>query len=124
MKENIVLDLLKTSVSLEIENDYAIKDDCIEINLPNGEIAVLTVTETDSASVDKQTVRVNDYVYNHDYGEMGGDVDIKLLLRNLKDVEDYAIDVSQISFEDVQVIDNVVIMPNEPIYKIVVSIKS
>lgn len=123
MAENIVLELLKTTVEIEIENGFVIKDDCIEIKLPNDEIAILKATFVGTIGDSNNFVRVNDYVYKHDYGEIGETRQNKLLLRSLQDVEDYAIDVSQINIVDVRIIGNFVISPYGTIVQIIVDSK-
>lgn len=124
MEENFVLELLKSTVPEEIANNYVIKEYCIEITLPNNTIAVLEIIEADETDcVENEQQADNEYVYNHDYGEIGEGNAIKLLLRNLKDVRDYVIDVVRTNIIDVAVKGDFIKVANKPTVKIFVSIK-
>lgn len=93
MMETILLDLLKAAMKLEIENSYTSDENSVSISLPDGTTALITSVMTETPQFDDDVIISNDYVTKHDYGDIGEGISRKLLLRNLKDVEDYVNDV-------------------------------
>lgn len=125
MTENTAEIILKTSVDLEIENAHFIKDDCIEIILPNGEVSLLIVQPLLNRIYCKNQTIMDDnaYVSNHDCGNIGENNAKKLLLRNLKDVKDYALDAVKNNIIGVEICNNTVFVPNETTVQIIVQYK-
>lgn len=126
MDENTILYLLKTTIKYELENNAEIKGDSIEITLPNGAIASISIVEVDYKSIDRTNPapRVNDYVSKHDYSGIGENKAKKLLLRNLQDVRDYAIDVAQTNIVGVQIYGDAVCCEDNSTWQIVVKLKA
>ena len=124
MNEYIIFEVLRATVIDELQNEARVNGDRVEITLPNGTVASVNIVEVDCLSVDRTNCapRVNDYVFQHDYGEIGENRANRLLLRNLRDVQDYAIDVAQHNICDVTVYDDVVVMQDRIALKIAVEI--
>lgn len=126
MINDTVLDLLKTSAKLEIENKIEIRDDCIEITLPNGEVAIL-IAQTllgKSYYCPDSVNQSNNYVCNHNYGNIGENRANKLLLRNLQDVKAYAIDVAQTNIIDAVICGDIIRVSDELAFQITVKIRA
>ena len=122
----MILDLIKTSAKLEIENKIEIRDDCIEIALPNGEVAILIVQTLlgNSSCCPVSVNQSNDYVCNHNYGNIGENRANKLLLYNLQDVKDYAINVAQTNIIGAVICGDVIRVSDELAFQITVKNKA
>ena len=92
MIETSLLDLLKAAIKLEIENSYTSNEYGVTINLADGTTALISSAKAEASKLGGVTIS-NDYVTKHDYGNIGEGKSRKLLLRNIKDVEDYVNDV-------------------------------
>ena len=93
MIETILLDVLKAAMKLEIANDYTSDESSVSISLPDGTTALITSVKIETPQFDDDIIINNDYVTKHDYGDIGEGISRKLLLRNIKDAEDYVNDV-------------------------------
>lgn len=93
MKEANLLDLLKSAIKSEIENNCTLGEHSVNVNLPNGTTAQITAAKLEAAQLGANYKISNDYVTGHDYGDIGEGAARKLLLRDVKDVQDYVNDV-------------------------------
>jgi len=109
MKKNTVYDLLRATTPIEIENQSRIKDNSIEIDLPDGSCVEITFEQVGKQYIYSEgSRRVNERVFKHDYGNIGELHANKLLLCNLQDVKDYVTDVVTANVKGVVMCGNTV----------------